>query len=519
MSEQGFVRRLGLPVAVSALVLVTACGGGGQSQGHTQPDLPPPTDTVSGTVRHNGTPVAGAQVFLFSTNFSVFQQTVVTDSNGNYTFAGLSTQGNVPADWLVWTLKAGYGFYPAVSSGAAVMRCGQNAFLQGYNMGGVGLDVTAIHFVSLPNASLAGADFNAFDQANAPVVLARTGQVTRYAAGDDGDLHKGVDWPGLRFSDHQDGTVTDLLTGLTWLKNSATFSPTSLPLALAEVNQLASGSLGLSDGSKAGDWRLPNLNELESLVDISNSSPALPAGHPFSNVSNGIYWTSTGYTGSASGGLGAWKASQAWAIRLGDGRYINDGVSNLEATSSNAVWAVKGGALAAAPLQATGLWCSNTPGDDGQVQSGIRLTYPRWIDNGDGTSTDTVTGLVWMQQAGAINLPWSQALAAVNGLHSGQYGLTDGSVAGSWRMPSRNELQSLADRQQSNHADYFNNVFRTSNGQLYQAAPFTGFVPYHYYWTASTAAFDSTQAWAVFSCDFGVYNIPKTDLGYTLAVR
>ena len=29
----------------------------------------------------------------------------------------------------------------------------------------------------------------------------------------------------------------------------------------------------------------------------------------------------------------------------------------------------------------------------------------------------------------------------------------------------------------------------------------------------------TTQAWTVYSCDFGVYNIPKTDLRYSLAVR
>ena len=506
-------------LVLASVILLSACGGGGHSQGDTDPAGPLPTDTVSGTVRHNGTPVAGARVLLFSTNWNVFQQTAVTDANGNYSFAGLGTTGNVNADWLIWAMNADYGFYPSVGSGADVMRCGQNEFLQGYNTGGVGLDVTAIHFVSLPNASLTGADFNAFDHSNAPVTLARTGQVASYAAGDDGDLHKGVAWPATRFTDNQDGTVTDHLTGLIWLKNAAMFTPTTFPLALAEVNQLASGANGLTDGSKAGDWRLPNLNELESLVDVSASNPALPAGHPFTNVSSGIYWSSTGYTGIT------WGNVTAWAIRLSDGRYINDSIANVEATSTNGVWAVKGAGGGAVKLQATGLWSTYAAGDDGKVQSGVRLTYPRWIDNGDGTTTDTVTGLIWMQQANAIDLPWADAVAAVNALHSGQYGLTDGSTAGSWRMPTRNEMQSLADRQQPNHADYFNNTFNfaaqynATLGTLYQAAPFTGFATFQYYWTSTTDAADTTKAWTVFSCDFGVYDTVKTVNGFTLAVR
>ena len=44
-----------------------------------------------------------------------------------------------------------------------------------------------------------------------------TGQTDSVAAGDDGDLQKGVPWPDPRFTDNGDGTVTDHLTGLIWL--------------------------------------------------------------------------------------------------------------------------------------------------------------------------------------------------------------------------------------------------------------------------------------------------------------
>jgi len=48
----------------------------------------------------------------------------------------------------------------------------------------------------------------------------KTGKTTSYATGDDGDLEKGVTWPSPRFTDNRNGTVTDNLTGLIWLKNA-----------------------------------------------------------------------------------------------------------------------------------------------------------------------------------------------------------------------------------------------------------------------------------------------------------
>ena len=80
-------------------------------------------------------------------------------------------------------------------------------------------------------------------------------------------------------------------------------------------------------------------------------------------------------------------------------------------------------------------------------------------------------------------------------------------------------MESLCDRVQPNQADFFNNTFYYANGALYQPAVFQNFQPLQYYWTSTTYAPDPTQAWTVFSCDFGVYDTPKSATGYTLAVR
>ena len=40
-------------------------------------------------------------------------------------------------------------------------------------------------------------------------------------------------------------------------------------------------------------WRGPSVQELKTLIDPAQRDPALPAGHPFSNIKSEIYWTST----------------------------------------------------------------------------------------------------------------------------------------------------------------------------------------------------------------------------------
>jgi len=116
--------------------------------------------------------------------------------------------------------------------------------------------------------------------------------------GQDGELQAGLQPPSPRFTDNNDGTVTDNLTGLVWLKNANPFGLRMWEEALQLCNNLSTGSYGLSDGSVIGDWRLPNIREAESLVDYNNFGPCLPTGHPFATLRPSSYWTSTSVTAS-----------------------------------------------------------------------------------------------------------------------------------------------------------------------------------------------------------------------------
>lgn len=168
----------------------------------------------------------------------------------------------------------------------------------------------------------------------------KTGQITSYSStgGEDGDLKKGVAWPKPRFTDNGNGTVTDRLTKLIWLKKANAFGVRTWEQALAGAKGLASGLAGLTDGSKAGDWRLPNVKELQSLIDFAYYDPALSSasgtsqwtnGNAFSDVQTDYYWTSTTYSSNTT---------DAWYVFLYDG-YV--GIDDK--TNTYSVWPVRAG--------------------------------------------------------------------------------------------------------------------------------------------------------------------------------
>jgi len=171
-----------------------------------------------------------------------------------------------------------------------------------------------------------------------PAPVARTGQTTSWATGDDGDLEKGVEVPEPRFKDNLDGTVTDKLTGLIWLKEANCFSTRTWNNALYDSNGLQDGECGLTDGSSAGEWRLPNKRELLSLAHDGYYNPALSNtagtgkwsyGDPFDNVQPIYYWSSTTYSV---------VTLYAWYVSMYDGY-----VSIEDKYNAHYVWPVRGG--------------------------------------------------------------------------------------------------------------------------------------------------------------------------------
>ena len=149
----------------------------------------------------------------------------------------------------------------------------------------------------------------------------KTGQTNTLFAGDDGEYESGAVWPGPRFTiQAETNVVKDNLTGLLWARNANQGGAMNWTNALIFCEALSLGGFS--------DWRLPNVRELESLVNYGASDPALPAGYPFTAVQSDYYWSGSSYFSGAT---------FAWGISIYDGNLWNEAKTAL-----HYVWPVRG---------------------------------------------------------------------------------------------------------------------------------------------------------------------------------
>jgi len=159
-----------------------------------------------------------------------------------------------------------------------------------------------------------------------PAPVPMTGQTNSYQVGDDGNYKKGVAWPNPRFTVQADtNCVLDNLTGLIWARNANLGGSMTWSNAIVYCEGLTYGG--------TNDWRLPNLRELQSLIDYGRFYPALPAGHPFAGVVQSDYYWSSSTVARVPGVTGC-----AWGVGLADGP-VNGGAE----AAPYYVWPVRGG--------------------------------------------------------------------------------------------------------------------------------------------------------------------------------
>ena len=214
-------------------------------------------------------------------------------------------------------------------------------------------------------------------------------------------------------------TVIDEVTGLEWQRGVAPDLNPLLPGYQGRTWQQALDFCsGLSlDGQN--DWRVPQVNELQSIVSYSST---LPAVNEVAFPNTAIF----GYFWSASSN--AIQSSHAWDIKFSGGTF-----NSRNKTEDKYVRCVRGSAASQG-----------------------------WVlqDNGNGTVSDLATGLMWQQ----VGNGGTHALAITN-----CDGLTLGGKS-DWRLPAIKELSSIVDYRADNPA-IDKTMFPGTNSTLYWSAP------------------------------------------------
>jgi hypothetical protein len=207
-----------------------------------------------------------------------------------------------------------------------------------------------------------------------------SGQTTAYGSGSDGDERAGA---VLSYTDNGDGTITDANTGLMWEKkddsggihdkdNTYTWGTTSEPYTMDGTMVTEFLATLNTEPCFAGhcDWRIPNVKELQSLVDYEVASPGPTVNPAFDNAAGCPGCTDVTLAScSCTASYPAWSSTttrgypaSAWDVTFGYG-YVSTNLKNI----GYVVRAVRGGCNA---LNG----CGTTPEEQGCVASGGTVT-------------------------------------------------------------------------------------------------------------------------------------------------
>lgn len=149
----------------------------------------------------------------------------------------------------------------------------------------------------------------------------------------------------------------------------------------------------------------------------------------------------------------------------------------------------------------------------------------RYVDCGNGTVNDTVTNLLWLKNANCFGTKdYAAANAAAAALKSGDCGLTDNSIAGDWRLPTKAEWEATIERAVAlgcdSSAHGWMSLTNTPGTACYDVGPqpFTGVQSYSY-WSAFAYADHPGLAWGVYLGFGSMYYYGKTLTYYVWPVR
>jgi len=289
-----------------------------------------------------------------------------------------------------------------------------------------------------------------------------TGQTTFYdndgviSQPEDGDDFFGQDASyisnGPSYTDNQDGTITDDVTGLMW--QQGLIGKLSYAQVLQEV-----GSFDLAGYS---DWRVASIKELYSLIQFTGRVKGQKAITPFIDTKyfdqplgdtgegereiDAQVWSSTEYVGKTMN-----KDETVFGVNFVDGRIKGYPKYHPRTNEPNKMYFR-------------------------YVRGNTGYGVNKLGDNGDGTVSDSATGLTWQKSDSGEGMNWKEALRYAENLTLG--GHSD------WRLPDAKELQSIVDYTRSPETSD-----SASIDPVFQTSTITnegGDTDYPYYWTSTT---------------------------------
>jgi hypothetical protein len=346
--------------------------------------------------------------------------------------AKLNSNGDLQWNTFLGSSGNDYGSGLAIDTSGNIYVTGQSwaswgSPIQPYS-GGVNAFVVKIKDDTAVNLPQTGQTI-CYDTAGTVIPCAGTGQ--------DGEIRAGAAWPNPRFSVNGD-CVTDNLTGLMWPKDG------NIPNGVMNWN----GAIDFANNLTLcgySDWRLPNWNELQSLLNFDQLDPgAWLNTQGFQNVQLFGYWSSSS---------SYWGGGEAYrAFILSFGRNPLEYGNAADKGAGFYVWptrAGQSGSSGTALTWRTGQTQSFAARDDGALQQGVPWPSPRFNDKGDQTVIDNLTGLVWTKDTYAPGP--SQCLPATSKTFQGAIDyvkcLNSSNYLGhhDWRLPNAKELFSLLD--------------------------------------------------------------------------
>jgi len=202
---------------------------------------------------------------------------------------------------------------------------------------------------------------------------------------------------------------------------------------------------GGNDDPTAEHACIGNVSRVVRIVGVSGAcitSPPLVAEMP-------AHW-------NVQGPAGPRGATGANGTNGANGKDGKDGANGIDGTSvtfagvfSDHQYGCPNGGIIFAVGGVNAIVCNGVDGRDGTNGKDGKDAVPpdgpcfdnvnRYVDCGNGTVTDLVTGLIWVQFAHCLGGDWTGANQAVRGLKDGDCHLRDGSSPGDWRLPTKAE--------------------------------------------------------------------------------